>query len=104
MNNERFTDPNLLILTCLAGGDRHGYAIMEEANALSGILMGPGTLYGALARLEERGLIASVEGDLDQPRRRPYRLTGRGALVLREELERLSNIAAVGLKRLTAAS
>ena len=104
MKNERFTDPNLMILTCLAGGDLHGYAIMEEANALSGVVMGPGTLYGALARLEERGLIEPVVGDLEQPRRRPYRLTGRGAAVLREELERLSNIAAIGLERLTAST
>ena len=101
MNSERFSDPNLLILTSLASGELHGYAIMEEAKSLSGVAIGPGTLYGALARLEERGLIEAA-GDQGQSRRRPYRLTDQGAAVLREELERLSRLTSLGLGRLEA--
>ena len=100
MNSERFSDPALLILTCLAGGERHGYAIMEEARALSGVAMGPGTLYGALARLEERGLIEAAPGDAAQPRRRPYRLTASGADALREEMARLARLTSLALSRL----
>ena len=51
----RFSDPGLLILTSLADGEKHGYAMMEDIEALCGVRLGPGTLYGALARLERRG-------------------------------------------------
>src|SRR5215467_11811459 len=46
----RFSDPSLLILASLAGGPKHGYAMMEDIEAMSGVRLGPGTLYGALAR------------------------------------------------------
>jgi len=107
MNNERFADPNLLILTSLASEPRHGYAIMDDVEALSGIRLGPGTLYGALARLEERGLIEPVpDADLNQPspRRRPYRLTEYGSATFREELQRLSHLTEVALGRLGGAA
>ena len=48
----RFAEPSLLILASLAGGPKHGYAMMEDIEAMSGVRLGPGTLYGALARLE----------------------------------------------------
>jgi DNA-binding PadR family transcriptional regulator len=69
----RFAEPSLYILVSLASGPRHGYAIMTDVEEISGTPMGPGTLYGALARLEKRGLIEALEPE----RRRPYRLTGR---------------------------
>ena len=50
----RFADPWLLILTSLADGPKHGYAIMTDVAAFSGIRMEPGTLYRALSRLERR--------------------------------------------------
>jgi DNA-binding PadR family transcriptional regulator len=103
MDDSRSLDPPLLILTSLAGGDKHGYAIMEDVEALSGVRMGPGTLYGALTRLEERGWIAPLPVPAEQSRRRPYRLTERGRAVLQAELNRLSGLAAVGLRRLTEA-
>ena len=53
----RFAEPSLLILVSLSGGPKHGYAIMTDVEAGSGRPLGPGTLYAALARLEERGLI-----------------------------------------------
>jgi DNA-binding PadR family transcriptional regulator len=93
----RFSDPSLLILASLAGGPKHGYAMMEDIEAMAGIRLGPGTLYGALARLERRGLIEPLAAE---DRRRPYRLTGVGATALREQLKSLETFAATGLRRL----
>lgn len=93
----RFSDPSLLILASLAGGPKHGYAMKEDIETMSGARLGPGTLYGAIARLERRGLIEPLAAD---DRRRPYRLTGLGATVLREQLRSLEAFAATGLRRL----
>lgn len=95
----RFSEPALLILTSLAEGEKHGYAMMDDIERFSGTRLGPGTLYGALARLEKRGWIEPLPSD---DRRRPYRLTGAGASVLREQLTTMSNFAAAGLARLAA--
>ncbi len=94
----RFAEPALLILVSLSEGPKHGYAIMTDVEAGTGRPLGPGTLYAALARLEERGLI---EGLAVVDRRRPYRLTGVGATVLKEQLTALSSFAALGLERLS---
>jgi DNA-binding PadR family transcriptional regulator len=99
-NLGRFSDPSLLILASLAGGPRHGYAMMEDIESMTGVRLGPGTLYGALARLERRGLIQPLEAE---DRRRPYQLTGLGATVLREQLTGLQRFAAIGLGRLATA-
>lgn len=93
----RFAEPALLILVSLSEGPKHGYAMMTDIEAGTGRPMGPGTLYAALARLEERGLIEPL-APVD--RRRPYRLTGLGATVLQEQLTELSAFAALGLRRL----
>lgn len=93
----RFADPSLLILASLAGGPKHGYAMMEDIEAMSGVRLGPGTLYGALTRLEQRGFIAPLPAE---ERRRPYRLTAQGAVALREQLEGLEAFARTGLGRL----
>ena len=69
----RFAEPTLYILVSLSDGPKHGYAIMTDVEAISGEPLGPGTLYGALARMEKRGLIEALE---PVDRRRPYRLTG----------------------------
>ncbi len=95
----RFSDPALLILTSLAGGPKHGYAMMEDIEVLVGVRLGPGTLYGALARLEQRRLIEPLPA---QDRRRPYRLTLSGIAVLREQLQSLEKFATAGLQRLAA--
>jgi DNA-binding PadR family transcriptional regulator len=95
----RFSDPALLILASLAAGDKHGYAMMEDIESLTGMRLGPGTLYGALARLEQRGLIEPLAAD---ERRRPYRLTPLGVTVLREQLTGLDHFVSVGLQRLAA--
>ena len=96
----RFSDPSLLILASLAGGPKHGYAMMEDIEQMSGTRLGPGTLYGALARLERRGMIEPLPAE---ERRRPYRITGVGATILREQLRSLETFAATGLGRLAIA-
>ncbi|HEY7348703.1 MAG TPA: helix-turn-helix transcriptional regulator [Ktedonobacterales bacterium] len=94
-----FSDPSLLIMASLAGGPRHGYAMMEDIEAFALVRLGPGTLYGALARLEQRGWIAALPAE---DRRRPYRLTAAGAAALREQLTSLEQVAHLGLRRLAA--
>ena len=93
----RFAEPSLLILVSLSDGPLHGYAIMTDVEAGTGRPLGPGTLYAALARLEERGLIEALE---PVDRRRPYRLTGVGETVLKEQLSNLAAFARLGLRRL----
>jgi DNA-binding PadR family transcriptional regulator len=93
----RFAEPALLILVSLSDGPKHGYAIMTDVEAGTGRPMGPGTLYAALARLEERGLIEAL-APVD--RRRPYRLTAVGASVLADQLRGLAEFADLGLRRL----
>jgi DNA-binding PadR family transcriptional regulator len=92
----RFAEPSLYILVSLADGPKHGYAIMTDVEQVSGSRMGPGTLYGALARLEGRGLIEGLE---PEDRRRPYRLTALGAQTLEAQLRGLSGFVATGLAR-----
>jgi DNA-binding PadR family transcriptional regulator len=93
----RFAEPSLYILVSLSDGPKHGYAIMTDVEAISGSTMGPGTLYGALARLERRGLIEALE---PVERRRPYRLTGLGEATVRAQLDRLAGLTRTGLGRL----
>jgi DNA-binding PadR family transcriptional regulator len=96
----RFADPSLLILTSLADGPRHGYAIMTDIAAFSGVKMEPGTLYGALTRLERRGWVRPLPAD---DRRRPYEITETGRAVLTERLASMARIVAVGHRRIAPA-
>lgn len=86
-------EPTFLILTALAGGTLHGYGIIQAVEALSDgrVTLRPGTLYGALDRLAESGLVV-VDGEgVEQGRfRRYYKLTGAGAELLAAEAERLA--------------
>jgi len=97
---ERSTDPGLLVLTSLADGPKHGYAITQDVEQLAGVRLGPGTLYGALSRLEGNGLIEALPAN---DRRRPYRLTGAGTAALSEQLQALERVAHKGLDRLRVA-
>jgi len=94
---DRFAEPSLYILVSLSDGPKHGYAIMTDVEAISGSPMGPGTLYGALARLERRGLIEALE---PEERRRPYRLTALGATTIAAQLDHIRAFAQTGLARL----
>jgi DNA-binding PadR family transcriptional regulator len=91
------TDPTLLVLASLADGDKHGYAIMADVREFAGLDLGPGTLYGAITRLEARGFIKALAAD---DRRRPYRLTVTGRQHLQAQLEALEPIVRVGTRRL----
>ncbi len=95
----KFSDPALLILSSLADGPKHGYGMMNDIEAMTGIRPGAGTLYGALARLEKAGLIKALAAE---DRRRPYQLTAKGIAALREQLTLLQNLASTALKRLAA--
>ena len=95
-----WSDPALLILGSLVSGPKHGYAIVQDTEQTTGVTLGPGTLYGALARLEERGHVRALDGD---DRRRPYEITAAGAEVLRARLEAMRKFATRGLAHLSAA-
>lgn len=95
----RFSEPALLILISLAGGAKHGYAMLEDIAAFAGVRLGAGTLYGALTRLEARGLAESLPA---ADRRRPYRLTAAGAAVLQAKLANLDTYVAIARARLAA--
>jgi DNA-binding PadR family transcriptional regulator len=96
----RFSEPALFILVSLADGPKHGYAMTQDIEAVSGQKLGPGTLYGAIARLESRKWIEALPAE---DRRRPYRLTIAGERVLRHRLEHLRAVARVGQARLAGA-
>jgi DNA-binding PadR family transcriptional regulator len=96
----RFAEPALLILISLADGPKHGYAMTEDIAELSGTRLGPGTLYGAIARLESRGLIEPLRS---ADRRNPYRLTGLGQRALRARLASLEAVMRAGQRRLARA-
>ena len=96
---DRFADPTVLILSSLAGGDKHGYALIKDIEEIAGATLGPGTLYGALSRLVQHGLIEALP---TQDRRRPYQITAAGAEAARAYLLHVQRVATVGLKRLQA--
>ena len=96
----RFSEPALLILISLAEEPRHGYSMTEDIEAISGVRLGPGTLYGALARLEARGLIEPLKSE---DRRNPYRLTALGERALRARLDSMMAVARAGQRRLANA-
>jgi DNA-binding PadR family transcriptional regulator len=93
----RFSEPALYILISLADGPKHGYAITQDIDTMAGQKLGPGTLYGAIARLEGRKWIEPLPAE---ERRRPYRLTAAGQKVLRHRLDSLRSIAKIGRARL----
>ena len=93
----RFSELALLILVSLAEGPKHGYAITEDIAAFADVRFGPGSLYGAIARLESHGLIEALESE---DRRNPYRLTALGEKVLRARLASMQAVTRLGQKRL----
>ncbi len=93
----RFSEPALLILISLAEGPKHGYAMTQDIEAMSGQKLGPGTLYGAIARLEEKEWIEALPVE---DRRRPYKLTNAGQKVLKARLDSLKAVTRIGVSRL----
>jgi len=99
----RSNEPPVLILTSLAGGPKHGYALTKDIEQFAGVALGPGTLYGAIARLEKRGLIEPEAVGSDE-RRRPYRITGSGRVALEAAVRDMRRLADEGAVRLGIAS
>jgi DNA-binding PadR family transcriptional regulator len=97
----RYAGPATLILSSLADGPKHGYALTKDIEGFAEIRISPGTMYEALARLERQGLIEPVESN---DRRRPYKLTADGALALRVHLDAQRRVADVGLRRLRSSA
>ena len=93
----RYAGPATLILSSLADGPKHGYALTKDVESFAGVRLAPGTLYEALARLESQGLIEALES---KDRRRPYRLTAAGATALKAHLAAQARVTEVGLRRL----
>jgi DNA-binding PadR family transcriptional regulator len=93
----KLTGPALLVLTSLASGPKHGHALLKDIESFAGDRLGAGTLYGAIARLEERGLITALP---EEDRRRPYEITPAGAALFREVVAEMDRIVGVGRARL----
>src|ERR1700744_2035907 len=93
----RAGEASVLILISLADGPKHGYALIQDIKELAGLELGPGTLYGALDRLERLGLIESLPAE---GRGHPHRVTAPGAAALRVHLDSLERVSAAGRLRL----
>jgi DNA-binding PadR family transcriptional regulator len=96
VGRSRLPERSVLVLTSLAGGDKHGYALIKDIESFAGITLGPATLYAALARLERDGL---VEPRPAEDRRHPYAITAEGRGRLHEHLSESARLAAFGLER-----
>jgi DNA-binding PadR family transcriptional regulator len=94
----RYAGPATLILSSLAEGPKHGYALTKDIEGFAAVRLAPGTLYEALTRLEGQGMIESLPAE---DRRKPYQLTAAGAAALRAHLADQRRVADLGLRRLT---
>jgi PadR family transcriptional regulator, regulatory protein PadR len=99
-----FTEPVFLILTSLAAQPRHGYALLQDIEHISGgrVTLSTGTLYGALRRLLEDGLIARFEQEDRSRDKQAYQLTAQGRRQLQAEVERLKQLTRAATARLRA--
>jgi DNA-binding PadR family transcriptional regulator len=95
------SDRSILILTSLAESPKHGYALVKDIEEFAGVTLGAGTLYGALAKLEQAGLVEALPAD---DRRHPYQITPAGREHLRERLTHAARVASVGLRRMGLAT
>ncbi|MFZ0088177.1 MAG: PadR family transcriptional regulator [Solirubrobacteraceae bacterium] len=87
----------VLVLTSLADGPKHGYALIKDIEQFASVTLGPGTLYGALARLEDAGLVRALPA---QKRRHPYEITAAGTDALTKRLRGDEMITRIGLARI----
>ncbi len=95
------SDPGLLVLVSLPAGPRHGHDILLDVQDFAGVRLGPGTLYGAISRLESEQMIEPMASD---GRRRPYRITDHGRSTLAGRLRGLELTVRTGLHRVAADS
>lgn len=97
--NQNQNDPGLLLMISLASGPKHGHAMLLDVERFAGTRLGPGTLYGALSRLEAEG---KVEALPEEGRRRPYKLTPAGRDSLNDRLASLRRAVEAGVARMSA--
>jgi DNA-binding PadR family transcriptional regulator len=104
LESKPLTEPVLLILTSLASQPRHGYALIQDIEQLSGgrVRMSTGTLFGALRRLLEDGWIERFEQEDTSRQKQAYRLTAAGKKQLQLELDRMKQLTRAGFARLRA--
>src|SRR5689334_19533547 len=100
MRTSGASDPSLLVLASLAGGNKHGYAIMEDVKTFAGVRLGPGTLYGAITRLERSGYIRPIPSS---DRRQPYALSAAGRKHLNDQVAGLGRVVKIAAERLLKA-
>lgn len=98
--DDHFSDPQFLVLASLAGGPKHGHAMLDDIQQMSGARLGPGTLYGAIARLEQQGWIEALPVE---ERRKPYRLTRAGQQAFSAKMKTLQRIVGYGAGRVAPA-
>lgn len=91
------SDPQLLVLASLAEGPKHGHAMLDDIEMMCGRRLGPGTLYGAITRLERQGLIEALPVN---ERRKPYRLTQNGRSAFAAKVATLQRFVGVAAGRL----
>ncbi|MGB9111297.1 MAG: PadR family transcriptional regulator [Acidimicrobiales bacterium] len=91
------SDRSVLVLASLAGGPKHGYALIQDVREFAGVRLGPGTLYGCLSKLEAAGFVEALPAE---DRRHPYRITANGVEMLRRQLSESARIAEIGLGRI----
>ncbi|WP_337019358.1 PadR family transcriptional regulator [Oceanobacillus massiliensis] len=96
-SSDRFSEPTLFILISLAEGNKHGYAIMEDIESSYDIKIGPGTLYGAISRMEKQKFIEAIPS---KDRKKPYQITSKGRVYLQEKLMEIETVTKLGFKRL----
>src|SRR5690625_4386494 len=97
MAKSKISDPAAFILIRLAEENCHGYAIMEDIEENYDVKLRPGTLYGAISRLEKAGYISAVKS---QDRKKPYKLTEEGQIYLTEQIKEIQKVTNIGMKRL----
>ena len=95
-----FSDPQFLVLASLASGAKHGHSMLDDIQQMCGARLGPGTLYGAIARLEQQGWIEQLPAE---NRRKPYRLTQLGQKAFSAKMKTLQRIVNYGAGRLATA-
>ncbi|WP_335871490.1 PadR family transcriptional regulator [Bacillus sp. 2205SS5-2] len=96
-STDRFSEPTLFILISLAEGNKHGYVIMEYIRNSYDIKIGPGTLFGAISRMEKLKLIEAIPS---KDRKKPYQITSKGRQYLQKKLKEIETVTKLGFERL----
>jgi DNA-binding PadR family transcriptional regulator len=99
---EPLSETVFLILSSIAAGPRHGYAILQDVESLTHgrVSLSTGTLYGALRRLLEDGVIRRFKEEEPSRDRQAYELTASGRELLAAEVDRMRSLAGIAAKRL----